>query len=146
MHGIDIHCAVHELCGRQMPRHLHRLIALCLALVWGPVTMCCALEAAGLEVFCSDETCHSDGAATPPSHGCSVVESGKYQASAPTTKAAPSALFICACLAELRADIAEPDNRRFGVAQRESPQDWIVRWQFVRRAAALAHAPDSLIA
>lgn len=130
-----------------MRRPLHRLVALCLALLWGPATMCCALEAAGFEALCSDAACHSEDGASTPLNGCGVVESGKYQSVAPTIKTSPATVLVCACLACVHDLVTAP-----GLAARplinasDHPLDWLVSWQFVRRAAAPAHAPDSLIA
>jgi len=128
-----------------MARNLHRLIALCLLLVWGPATMCCALDAAGAESLCASETCHSPDKEKAPGDGCNVLESGDYQSVFSTTKVAPSATFICACLICLRADVEKSaEVVAVELAAIERPRNWTVRWHFERRAAALAHAPDSL--
>lgn len=129
-----------------MPRNVQRLIALCLILIWGPATMCCALEAAGVENLCASEDCHSPNSANAPLDGCNIVESGDFQGVVPTFKTAPSVTFICACLICLKAAVEAPGAVEFAVRDNERPRDCTVGWHFERRAAALAHAPDSLIA
>ena len=107
--------------------------------------MCCALEAAGLEIVCSDGDCHStDGSKSPPD-GCQVIESGNYQSVIPTLKTAPRATLVCACLLCLR-EIEAPEISGIAVIREsDRPRDWTVKWQFERRAAAPAHAPDLLM-
>lgn len=129
-----------------MPHRLHRLLALCLALIWGPATLCCTLEAAGYDLLCSTD-CHSEEQPKVDDDGCAVVESGNYQSTAQTIKTAPTILFVHAALIcwtdALQA--AAMDARPLCRSPRR-PQDWVVNWHFVRRAAAPAHAPDGLIA
>lgn len=128
-----------------MRRPLHRLVALCLALLWGPATMCCALEAAGFEALCSEAACHSEESATTPLDGCGIVESGKYQSVTPTIKTAPPAVLACAWLACVHDLVTAPGRTALpSIDASDHPLDWLVTWQFVRRAAAPAHAPDSL--
>ena len=85
-----------------MYRNLHRLIALCLALVWGPVTMCCALEAAGLEALCSDATCHESDSEKASPGGCGVVEDGNYNSAVSVVKVAPPITTACVCLISVK--------------------------------------------
>jgi hypothetical protein len=109
--------------------------------------MCCALEAAGVENLCASEDCHLSNGTNAPLHGCNIVESGGFQSVVPTFKTAPSATFVCACLICLKPAAEAPADVEFAVIRDyERPRDWTVRWHFERRAAALAHAPDSLIA
>ena len=141
---VDSVSAFRELMLRNMRGNLHRFIALCLVLIWGPATMCCALEAADLAVLCSDGTCHSDDAHAPLD-GCHVLESGDYQSVIPTLKTAPPATFVCACLLCLREIEPSENSGTQLIREPDRPRDWTVTWQFERRAAAPAHAPDSLI-
>jgi len=127
-----------------MRLHLHRLIALCLVLLWGPATMCCALEAAGIESVCADGNCHSADGAKASADACNLLESGDYQGVNSTIKASVPVSFVCDWLIWLKSvmDLSPAEGLAVASAD-ERPRDWTVRWHFERRAAALAHAPDS---
>ena len=134
-----------------MKRFAFRLFALCLALAWVPATAHCRMEALGLEFAACGETCHDDRAANDASasscaNACEVLESGFYKSGVdPVKVAAPlwvAALFVC-------WQVPEPDSdagRRSVSPDRGRTPEWVAQWQFVRRAAAPAHAPDSPIA
>ena len=127
-------------------RQFYRIVALCLATLWLPATLCCAVEAAGWEVLCSNESCH-EGEPGEVLDGCSVVEEGGYQSAVSNLKVAPPTADLCACLICLRAlELGLEAQRAVVVAETTRPRDWVPIWQFERRAAAPAHAPDSLIA
>lgn len=126
-----------------MSRRLQRLVALCLLLVWGPAVLCCAMEAAGWGGFCEDAACHADHAAQVAGDSCNAVESGNYQSVVPVLKLTPALAVLRVCFIPVPepAVAATPEPWAGGF---DRPHDWLVRWQFVRRAAAPAHAPDSL--
>ena len=129
-----------------MTRTVYRLVALCLILVWGPATMCCALETAGLDTLCSDAACHENGG-MEATGGCCVLEDGNYQSTVFTVKVTPSLVAQCVCFICAKAFAPELEIREaVVVSEIGRPRDWIPIWQFERRAAAPAHAPDSLIA
>lgn len=130
-----------------MRRTLYRIIALFLALAWGPATMCCALEAAGWGVLCSSEACHDESADEATTDGCDLVEDGRYQSSIPSARIAPPLGSCCAGL--ICAGFKVQLQHHSIIVMRAEigrPRDWVPIWRFERRAAALAHAPDSLIA
>lgn len=130
-----------------MTRTVYRLVALCLALVWGPATMCCALETAGLDALCSDASCHENGSGNETTGGCCVLEDGNYQSTVSTLKVAPSLTAHCVCFICVKSFAPELEIREAAVVSAIGrPRDWVPIWQFERRAAAPAHAPDSLIA
>lgn len=129
-----------------MIRPLHRLIAFCLTLAWGAATLCCALEAAGWKSVCSVECClDSDSDHAKPTEGCHVIEDGAYHSPAPEIKITPpdgglgeGFFFIRHCRSELETE------RRISVSEVARTRDWVPIWQFERRAAAPARAPDWL--
>jgi hypothetical protein len=109
--------------------------------------MCCAVEAALGTSPCCVKSCHDDTKKEPKEDACSVVEDGHYQPSLSNIKIAPSLTYMCACCLCVRAIESDgPDARAVYVAEITRPRDWVPTWQFERRAAAPAHAPDSLIA
>jgi hypothetical protein len=110
--------------------------------------MCCALEAAGWEIMCSDDSCHeSDSAKTAAADGCNAVEDGAYQSAIPSLKVAPSFAALCVCFICIRPFEPELETEHaLFVSEIARTRDWVPVWQFERRAAAPAHAPDSLIA
>lgn len=127
-------------------QRFYKIVALCLATLWLPVVLCCALEAAGVQVICAGADCHetTDRAAND---GCNIVEDGAYNPALAPIKIAPPAIDVCACVICSRA-LEEPREMASGLvlAATERPRDWVPIWQFERRAAAPAHAPDAVIA
>jgi hypothetical protein len=130
-----------------MTRTLSRIVALCLALVWLPATMCCALEAAGVEALCSSDACHDKDSTEMPLDGCSVVEDGDYQSAVSLLKIARPVGTLLEYLSSFRVVELEVQRQEAVlVAETARPCEWLPVWHFERRAAAPAHAPDSLIA
>jgi hypothetical protein len=129
-----------------MLRVLYRLFALCLALSWVPATAHCRMEAVGLDFASCADSCHDKAAPEAEHDSCNVVEDGLYKAGPQTAKLAPAALH-CVCLLFLHVSAPEPDTGpACASANLETDRDWVPAWHFVRRAAAPAHAPDSLTA
>ena len=129
-----------------MPRVLQRFVALFLVAVWLPVTLCCTAEAATGDRFslCA-EGCDDKAPAGAERDGCQIVEDGKYSGTVAQIKvSAPAACLCLICLHETAAAVSAAATPESGYARH--PRDWVPIWQFERRAAAPAHAPDSLIA
>lgn len=135
-----------------MHRLAFRLLALCLALSWVPVTAHCRMEALGLDFASCGEGCHSDQADRHDSAGacqdaCDLLESGFYKSSVDPVKVAPAtwvqAFLLCLHVPAPDPAAAGPSG---GPIDRQRPREWVTQWQFVRRAAAPAHAPDPLLA
>ncbi len=130
-------------------RRFYQLVALGLATFWLPVTLCCALEAAGGEAICVNDACH-DAADDSAKDGCRLVEDGRYHPAVALIKVVPPAVDLSALamgMMRLRTlENALEDRHAAVLAEAERPRDWVPVWQFERRAAAPAHAPDSLIA
>ena len=109
--------------------------------------MCCAIEAAGFDVLCSNDACHDSSPRKATNDGCCVVEDGNYQSTVSPVKVAPPLIAHCVCFICVKAFAPELEIREAAVVSEISrPCDWIPIWQFERRAAATAYAPDSLIA
>ena len=118
-------------------------LALVLALLWMPATLCCRLEAAGFEVFCSDCDHCRDVAA--PTHGsCNLAEQGHYTSHVPAPNVAPAALATFVAIADVAVKPPLAVSERRPGLRTKRPRDWLPDWTFVRRAAAPAHAPDSV--
>lgn len=131
-----------------MPRILYRLLALVLALGWVPAATCCSIQAAGFDVPCSNVECdHGPSEAASACDDCNVAAEGLYQRTGPLTKLAPQLTMVCACLVCIPSlDAALENEQASFTAEAERTRGWVPIWQFERRAAALAHAPDSLTA
>jgi hypothetical protein len=129
-----------------MLRVLYRLFALCLALSWVPATAHCQIETLGLEIASCADSCHDKGSPEASHDGCSLVEDGLYKAATQTAKLAPVALH-CVCLISLYVFVPEPaTGPAWASVALGADRDWVPSWHFLRRAAAPAHAPDSLVA
>lgn len=128
-----------------MPRILHRLVALTLVLLWMPATMCCALESADVKAACTEGGCCQEESETPDA--CGVIESGQYQGAVSVIKVVPGVSTVGAWLIWARAiALGWEPSEAVMAADAARPRDWVPIWPFERRAAAPAHAPDSLIA
>jgi hypothetical protein len=128
---------------------LAKLASLLLIALWLPATLHCQLEVIGLDAFfaCPEQSAHEEHAdqSACANDGCQLLESGQYAFSksriAPATLPAPVACLFACCL--LQAASAEPVSEILASRQTE-PLQLQRTWQFVRRAALPARAPDSL--
>jgi hypothetical protein len=127
---------------------LLKVVALLLATLWLPATVHCQLESLGLDAFfaCTDngsEDAHSEGTSCTDD-GCQTIETGQVAVAKSRIDAASLALVACAshfCLFEIPAPEAAPEF----VASRQGATLPLQRtWQFARRAALPARAPDTL--
>lgn len=125
-------------------------MAVCLLAFWLVATHHCALEAAGLfDSHAKTEHAGCTGGEDHCAHdGCELVEDGGYRAEDSAIKVLSPQLSLC--LTTLVAELAAPRPPvRIAPAVAEQifrPMEWVPAWHFVRRAAAPAHAPDSLSA
>ncbi|HEX2101434.1 MAG TPA: hypothetical protein VHF69_12255 [Candidatus Synoicihabitans sp.] len=126
-------------------RLLFRIVALYLAVVWLPATMCCSLEAAEAAVLCPTSVCCDDshGDEGGAAEACNDVEAGRYQAATSEVKVPPAVPTVETLLTVWidLASIEGPATRRCA-GDEDAAREWIAAWQFTRRAAAPAHAPD----
>ena len=127
-------------------RALYRFMAVSLALLWVPAMMACALEAVGWDFMCSTPCCGDEADEKAPVATCSVVENGHYVTAAASVKVSPTVVALCTGCICLRAPMEPPTTgaARLLTGESQRPRDWVPVWQFERRAAAPAHAPDSL--
>lgn len=129
----------------------NRFLSLLLVAFWFLATQHCVLEAS--ELFSHHETSAAIGCCSTQSEGCEAdgckaVEDGQYRTDAKTLKASAPDLAVVALLLCPQLVLA-PSADDTGLTAKERRQvapDWVPAWQFERRAAAPAHAPDSLIA
>jgi hypothetical protein len=117
---------------------------------WLVATQHCGLESLGLfahhdEGVTTGCCVGTDGCATDD---CRVVEEGAYRIDADGLEVSAPRVTFLASLLDWRVAVPEPDreyeSRILPDKALDGPLDWVRSWQFVRRAAALAHAPDSL--
>lgn len=126
---------------------LLKVTALLLATLWLPATVHCQLETLGLDALfaCAgdDGAAHADGKGCTDD-GCQTIESGQVAVAKSRIEVAAPALLACTtlfCVCELSAPEASPEL----VASRQDETLPLRRtWQFDRRAALPARAPDSL--
>ncbi len=126
---------------------LLKITALLLAILWLPATVHCQLETLGLGALfaCAgdDGAAHADGKGCSDD-GCQTIESGQVAVSKPRIDVSSLALFAFACHFCL-FEVAAPDVASEFVASRQDETLPLRRtWQFDRRAALPARAPDSL--
>lgn len=125
-----------------------KLVALLLATLWLPATVHCQLEGLGLDALfaCADQpadTAHTDGD-TCADDGCQTIESGQFAVTKSELDLSrlPALAWFCVARFQHLAPPA-PDPEIFAVHQ-EQTLPWQRTWQFARRAALPARAPDSL--
>jgi hypothetical protein len=97
--------------------------------------------------MCSNPDCHDSGSGNAAADGCNLIEEGNYNSAVASVKVMPRIAIVGACficVREFAPDLATADA--IFVSEIARPRDWVPIWQFERRAAAPAHAPDSLIA
>jgi hypothetical protein len=126
---------------------LLKITALLLATLWLPATVHCQLETLGLDALfaCAgdDGVAHADGKGCTDD-GCQTIESGQVAVTKSRIEVAAPALFACASLFCL-FEVSAPDVASEFVAPRQDETLPLRRtWQFDRRAALPARAPDSL--
>ncbi|MCP5523095.1 MAG: hypothetical protein H7A46_16285 [Verrucomicrobiales bacterium] len=123
---------------------LSRVVAVCLLVLWAPVTVHCTLEAMPQLSFLS--SCCGDNAGGDCDHcagdACQAVESGHYRLEdnpdiAPQWNPQPGLL---ACL--LLPACWDTDACVVLVPCATAPPELAATWQFVQRAAPRARAPS----
>ena len=125
-----------------------KLVSFLLVSLWLPATLHCQLESLGLgTVFsCPEQPAHTDHASEKECayDGCQTVESGQFVFS--KTRIVPPLLPSTICLlAHCLLHVSPPAivYESFALHQNET-LPLHRTWQFVRRAALPARAPDSL--
>ena len=119
-------------------RHIQRLLAILLLALWGPATLHCALEAAGvLGTQCAEDCGREIGR----EDSCDLVESGLYKNSTPLLKIAAPELLRLAFLFVPAADLAPAPELSAPDAAAE-PRALHRAWQFTQRAAPPCRAPS----
>lgn len=125
---------------------LVKLTALLLAALWLPATLHCQLEGLGADeiLCCADHPSESPPADNCMGDGCQVFESGLIALSKPGIEYALPSLTdsVCThCCPSVTLPVIEPEI----FATRQNVALPLQRtWQFTRRAALPARAPDAL--
>lgn len=127
-------------CPLRVPRLL-KLVALFLVALWLPATMHCAMEAAGVtrgdhhssscQDMCKDDTCHT-------------IEGVSFTKTSNTLRALPpavSSLYLC-LLNLLPPPVLVDQSAANPAGDPPEIQALDHTWQFARRAALPARAPD----
>jgi hypothetical protein len=131
-----------------VPRRF-QFVALLLLVLWLPATLHCRIEEAGLAaIFACEDTVPSGTAGNPTNScaddSCRTVESGQFLFSKETLLTAAPLVAPCECpVWALRLSAPEPDPAP-SFAEPVGPPPLQRSWQFVRRAARPARAPDAL--
>jgi hypothetical protein len=125
-----------------------KLAALLLATLWLPATLHCQLEGLGLDTLfaCADqpaETAHANADGCTDD-GCQSIESGQFAITKSKLDLSQLPALACVCVACFQHLVpAAPAPEIFAVHQDETlPLQRT--WQFARRAALPARAPDTL--
>jgi hypothetical protein len=130
-----------------VPRLL-KIAALFLAALWLPATMHCQLESLGLDAIfaCAsqpDEATHADEG-NCADDGCQTVESGQIVVTKSRVDLSLLPVLVCACTHCLLT-LAPPAPATEISATRQDEMLPLQRtWQFARRAALPARAPDAV--
>jgi len=123
-----------------------KLASLLLLALWLPATLHCSLEGVGLDALfaCSEASAQAEHADQNAAHtdGCQIIESGQFAVSQSRIISAllpaPAGVFVH-CLLQ----IVPPERAAGTFACRQTEPPPLQRtWQFVRRAALPARAPD----
>ena len=124
---------------------LIKLTALLLIAQWLPATLHCQLESAGFETLfaCADQSTHTDcGDCT--GDDCQILESGQIILSKSRFEMAALPVLTCVCVSCYQ-HLALPAPAPEIIALHQEETLVLQRsWQFVRRAALPARAPDRL--
>lgn len=126
-------------------RRFQSLLALALALVWVPVAMCCEMAAAGWEITCCDASCDDEGPATAHVACDSPAQDGHVESLVQALKLAPAMALLDGWHDRPAAAVMKAGAEPPCVGRESRPLAWVNTWQFERRAAAPAQAPDPLL-
>lgn len=127
---------------------LLKLAALLLATLWLPATLHCQLESLGLDTFfaCADqpaETSHANGD-TCLDDGCQGIESGQFALTKSKLDLLQLPALACVCVACFQQLAPPAPASEFFAVHQEKTLPLQRTWQFARRAALPARAPDTL--
>lgn len=124
--------------------NLIRLMAVCLALFWVPLTNHCRIEAATGEAFLHSHADDGHGHDHDSDHaGCLMAESGDYKSEVRPISLIPSADALVFLAAWFQQDLDEPLVAA-GLRQPagQPPPELAVSWTFVSRTALPPRAPS----
>ncbi len=133
----------HFLSFRLNLKTLYKVIALVLLAIWLPVTHHCDLEAAGITVLTHGD--HASSACKDVCQGdaCHAIEGVSYTKSASTLKVLPPPVIFSVCLLHLLVQPVLVETQSiYSAGDPPAVQVLHRTWQFVRRTALPARAPD----
>ena len=123
---------------------LSKLVALLLVALWLPATLHCRLEGLGLGAIftCADDSAKTTGTGCTDD-GCQSLEDGQFALGKTRIDPAVLLLLTCACV-QCFLPVAPPEIApEISAGSAEDTAPWQCTWQFARRAALPARAPDS---
>ena len=114
--------------------------------LWLPAMQHCNLEAAGLfaaEAGQRETTACCDTAERCLHDGCDLAENGLTKTASASFKLRAPDLSTCVCILCMQLTLpASLDESASRQSSESHPSDWLPTWQFVRRAALPARAPN----
>ncbi len=129
-----------------MPRRIVQLMSVVLLALWLPTTLHCRLESLGLDALFSCatqpiQTAHADGAECSDDL-CQTLESGQFAIA--KTKIDPAILPVlaCACVSCFLPVAPAAPVPEISAPRQDELLPMQRTWQFARRAALPARAPD----
>jgi len=126
-------------------RLLIQITAFVLLALWLPATQHCSLNAAGWlahDVVSTD--CCETAAASCADDGCNLAEGNLSRPSASAAKTLSPDLAVCLCVLCSHLSLADlTEKPALAVSATERPIDWLPTWQFSRRTALPARAPNA---
>jgi hypothetical protein len=125
-----------------------KLAALLLATLWLPATLHCQLEGMGLDTFfaCADqpvESAHTDAGGCTDD-GCQTIESGQVAVTKSKLDLSQLTTLACVCVACFQHLAPPAPAPEFFAVHQDETLPLQRTWQFARRAALPARAPDTL--
>ena len=125
---------------------LFRIMAVCLALFWGPLTSHCRIEAATGQPFLHSHDGDEHGHGHQEAHAsCFIAESGDYKSDLKPVSPLPPVptLLLLSALLQGRVEPSADARLVLGDAG-QPPPELSVSWQFSSRVALAPRAPSSV--
>ena len=123
---------------------LTKFVAVLLLALWLPATLHCRLEGLGLDALfsCADDAAKTTGSGCTDD-GCQSLEDGQFALGKTRIDPAVLPLLACAGVPCFLRDAPLKTAPEIVVDSAEDMAPWQRTWQFARRAALPARAPDS---
>ncbi len=126
-------------------RLLTQVTAFVLLALWLPATQHCSLDASGLLAHDILSSECGETASSCADDSCDMAEGNLVRTSVCTAKSFAPDLTVCLCVLCSHLSLTElAEAPALAVSASEWPVDWLPSWQFLRRTALPARAPDCL--